>query len=99
MLQVLSIHSAVSYCIVMKILYYSKCLLGDIIPLNIFISYYPSKTKRIFFIMSNELFYDEDHYHIESSPLICRANQCTGFTVIGTLVMKELNKFQSTRFL
>ena len=30
--------------------------------------------------------------HIESSPLICRANQWTGFYMIGTSVMKELNQ-------
>ena len=27
---------------------------------------------------------------METSPLICRANQCTGFCMIGTTVMKEL---------
>ena len=30
-------------------------------------------------------------YHIETSPLICSANQWTGFYMIGTSVMKELN--------
>ena len=29
-------------------------------------------------------------YHVEISPLICRANQWTGFYMIGTSVMKEL---------
>ena len=29
-------------------------------------------------------------YHIEISPLICSANQWTGFYMIGTIVMKEL---------
>ena len=28
-------------------------------------------------------------YHIETIPLICRANQWTGFYMIGTYVMKE----------
>ena len=28
---------------------------------------------------------------IETSSLICRANQCTGFYMIGTFVMKELS--------
>ena len=28
--------------------------------------------------------------HIETSPLICRANQWTGFCMIGTSVIKEL---------
>ena len=29
-------------------------------------------------------------YHIETSPVICSANQWTGFYMIGTSVMKEL---------
>ena len=29
---------------------------------------------------------------METSPLICRAYQLTGFYMIGTLVMKELRK-------
>ena len=37
------------------------------------------------------LFHDGGPYHIETSPLICRANQCTGLYMIGTSVMKELN--------
>ena len=28
-------------------------------------------------------------YHIETGPLICTANQWTGFCMIGTSVMKE----------
>ena len=28
--------------------------------------------------------------HIETSPLICRVNQWTGFYMIGTSVMKEV---------
>ena len=28
---------------------------------------------------------------METSPMICRANQWTGFYIIGTFVMKELN--------
>ena len=35
-------------------------------------------------------FYDGGLYHIENSPLICSANQKTGFYVIGTSVMKKL---------
>ena len=31
-------------------------------------------------------------YHIETSPLICRANQWTGFYMIKVFVMKELIK-------
>ena len=38
-----------------------------------------------------KLFHDGGPYHIEISPLICRANQWTGFYMIGTSVMKELN--------
>ena len=37
-----------------------------------------SKKKTIFFLNDNinaSLFHDEDPYHIETSPLICRANQ------------------------
>ena len=30
-------------------------------------------------------------YHIETSPLICRANQWTGFYMIATSVIKELS--------
>ena len=30
-------------------------------------------------------------YHIETSPLICRANKWTGFYMIGTSVTKDLN--------
>ena len=30
--------------------------------------------------------------HIETSPLVCRANQWTCFYMIGTFVMKELKK-------
>ena len=37
------------------------------------------------------LLHDEGSYHIETSPLIYRANQWTGFYMIGTSVMKELN--------
>ena len=36
-------------------------------------------------------FHDESLYHIETSPLICTRNQWTGFYMIGTSVMKELN--------
>ena len=44
------------------------------------------KSKSIY------LFHDGGHYHIETSPLICRANQWTGFYIITASVMKELNK-------
>ena len=35
-------------------------------------------------------FHDGGRYHIETSPLICRANQWTGFYMITSSVMKEL---------
>ena len=35
--------------------------------------------------------YDGGPDHIETSPLICRVNQWTGFYMIGTFVMKELS--------
>ena len=35
-------------------------------------------------------FHDRGPYHIETSTSICRANQWTGFYIIGTSVMKEL---------
>ena len=37
-----------------------------------------------------KLFHNGCPYHIETSPLIYRANQWTGFYMIGTSVMKEL---------
>ena len=38
-----------------------------------------------------ELFHDGGPYHTETSPLICSAvNQWTGFSMVGTSVMKEL---------
>ena len=36
------------------------------------------------------LFHDGGRYHIETSPLICSANQWTGFSMIRASVMKEL---------
>ena len=38
----------------------------------------------------NYLFYDRVSYHLETSPLICTANQWTGFYMIGTSIMKDL---------
>ena len=37
-----------------------------------------------------ELFYAGGRYHIETSPLVCCANQWTGFYMITASVMKEL---------
>ena len=36
------------------------------------------------------LFHDGDPYHIETSPLICSANQWTCFYMIETYFMKKL---------
>ena len=41
-------------------------------------------------ILLHHLFYHSGPYHIETSLLICRANQWTGVYMIGTSVMKEL---------
>ena len=39
------------------------------------------------------LFHDGGPYHVETRPLICIANQCTGFYMMGTSFMKELKYF------
>ena len=36
-------------------------------------------------------FQDRGLYHIKTRPLICSANKCTGFYMIGTLVIKRIN--------
>ena len=43
------------------------------------------------YIRSVYLFDDVGPYHIETSTLICSANQWTGFYMRGTSVMKELD--------
>ena len=53
---------------------------------NRFISNYLSEEKF-------KLFHDGDRYHVETSPLNCKANQWTGFYMITTPVMKELSNF------
>ena len=44
--------------------------------------------------------FDDGGPYIENSPLICSANQRTGFCVVGTSVTKELNvrKFKILMF-
>ena len=37
--------------------------------------------------------HDGGHYHVETTPLICRINKRTGFYMIGASVMKELKLF------
>ena len=45
------------------------------------------------------LFHDRGSYHIETNPLIWRANQCTGFYMIGTAVMKWVNELKHAQFI
>ena len=40
-------------------------------------------------------FHDGGRYHLETSPLICRANQWTGFYMMTAFVMKGLNSFRN----
>ena len=47
----------------------------------------------------NELFHDGRPYHIGTSPLVCRTNQWTGFYMIWTSVMKDLNNSSKLDFL
>ena len=44
-----------------------------------------------------EPFHDGGRYHIETSPLICAANQWTGFYVITAYVMKMFENNQIIR--
>ena len=44
----------------------------------------------LFFEKICQLFHDGGRYHIETSPLICRANHWAGFYMITASVMKEL---------
>ena len=39
-------------------------------------------------VIPNELFHDGAPYHIETSPLICRAYQWTSFCMIGNSILK-----------
>ena len=52
-----------------------------------------------YLILFIKLFHDGGCYHIETSPLISKANQWTGFYLITASVMKELNKCQNFIFL
>ena len=47
----------------------------------------------------HHLFHDGGPYHIENSPFICRANQCTDFFMIGTSITKELRKLHNQNIL
>ena len=60
------------------------------------LSHYATSYPKVLLFLSRpayflELFHDGDRYHIETSPLICSANQWTGFFMIMASVMKELN--------
>ena len=44
----------------------------------------------IFLCSFAQLFHDRGRYHTETSPLICSANQWTGFYMIMAPVIKEL---------
>ena len=69
-----------------------KCNFSKILVVGLF----QGINKRINksnFIKILSLFYDGGPYHIETSPLICTANQWTGLYMVGTSVMKELNVF------
>ena len=46
------------------------------------------RVKSVSFIIY--LFHNGGRYHIQTSPLICGANQWTGFYMITASVMKEL---------
>ena len=46
--------------------------------------------KKVIIFAFLKLFHDEGSYHIETSPLICSANQWTGFYMIWISVIKEL---------
>ena len=46
---------------------------------------------------TSQLFHKVGRYHVETSPLICCANQWTGFYMIGTFDMKKL-KAKSEEF-
>ena len=48
--------------------------------------------RNYFEVKTDELFHDGGHYHIETSPLICCANQWAGFYMITASVMKELKR-------
>ena len=53
--------------------------------------------KATFSVKLHYFLYDGVFYHIETSPLVCRANQWTGFFTTGTTAMKDLK--QVTRFI
>ena len=51
-------------------------------------------SDMIYEVQITQLFHDIGLYHVETSPLICGANQWTGFYMITASVMKELMTFE-----
>ena len=48
-------------------------------------------------VKDHELFHDGGRYHIETSPLICGADQWTGFYMKTAFVNRELNKLRNDK--
>ena len=72
---------------------------------NFSFSCHTSPFHALRFYAQTLLFHDGGRYNIETSPLICKANQWTGFYMITASVMKELiykqlknNTFQVNNF-
>ena len=55
--------------------------------------------RKVLWIAANKPFHDGGPYHIETSHLVCSANQWTGFYMVQTSVMKELKRIYSNLFL
>ena len=72
---------------------------------SLMVDLFTTSTKKVFPVMHIHvkkiyLFHDGGRYHIETSPLICSANQWTGFYMITASVMKELtsrSEFSKTK--
>ena len=60
---------------------------------NVFLKILQNSQKNIFAGVFF-FFHDGGRYQIETSPLICRANQWTGFYIVTASVLKELIKLQ-----
>ena len=55
--------------------------------------------KKIYDKFDTKLFQGRGRYHIETSPLICYANQWTVFYMIRTIVMEELKEYVKRRII
>ena len=51
----------------------------------------------LFYEVSHYPFHNGGSYYIETSPLICSPNQCIGFYIIGTSVMKVLTQTKTLK--